>query len=155
MIKIYKNKPLYLALSFLAYFTILIVGIFAFFKVIKFSAVYSYLYFLFGIYCIEGLRICIKELTSQLIVSDDGVETKKSLKNITLNWKEITRIEYCGAIYFFNERIVLHSERNVIFVSLHRNKYLEAFQIITSTCLLNNPDVLIDQSLKKRLEDLN
>lgn len=147
MTKTYKNKLSYRILSFIAYLIVLVIGFIVFFKIVKFSAIYFYLYFLFGVYCVEGLRICIKESTSLLIIDDNGVATKKSLKNIGMDWKQIIRIEYCGSKLTFNERIVLHSENKKIFVSLHRNKYLEAIQIITSECLKNNPDVLIDQSL--------
>jgi hypothetical protein len=152
---VYKNNIVYLTSSIIAIALILVLGCIVFFKVVKFSLVFSYLYFLFGVCCIAAPRIAIKECTSLLVIDNLGVETKRSLKNIKMQWTQIVRIEYCGTRRTLNERIVLHSEKDQkIFVSLHRKNYLEAFQVIVSECRKRNPGVLIDKDLVKRLDGL-
>lgn len=156
MKRIFRNKPVYLAASFIAFFLIMAIGIYVlFFLHLKFSAGYQFLYGGFGLYCIVGIWICFKEFTSRLIIDDDGVANEFSVKNIRMKWNEIIRIEYCGSRKTLNERIVLHNERdNRIFVSIHRADYLDAIKVITAQCIARNPDVLIDKSLKVRLKSL-
>ena len=156
MKRILKNKPVYLAISILAFLLIMAIGIYTLFYYLKIRTGYQYIYGAFGLYCVVGTRICLKEFTSRLVIVDDGVANEFSVNNIRMKWNEIIRIEYCGSRNTFNERIVLHNEKdNRIFVSIHRVGYLDAIKMIVTQCIAHNSDVLIDESLKVRLKSLN
>lgn len=103
-----------------------------------------------------AIYVSIRQWTSELAIDPSGVEIRHDTgnRNAKIQWNEIIRIEYRVSFLKGKEGIVLHSENSrTVFITSFRKNHLEAFQTIVSECKKQNPDVLIDTDLLKRLKD--